>query len=137
MIPQIIRKQLCCVTDVSVCNRKSNSQTINVCNWHVHRKHLIDLGGNNSVLPWEATSPSASRTKNELKGCKGDARGTTWNFFHCPAPGWSSHVWHVDVRCCFAHLLCEIFWANFSPFYQSPQESPGQFSQFSPDFSQA
>ena len=23
------------------CNRKTNSQTINVCNWHVHRKHLM------------------------------------------------------------------------------------------------
>ena len=30
------------MTDVSVCNRKINSQTINVCNWPVRRKYLME-----------------------------------------------------------------------------------------------
>ena len=35
------------------------------------------------------------------------------------------------------HLLCEIFRANFTPFLSISLGSPGQFSQFSPDSSQA
>ena len=35
MITQIIRKRLFCVTHVS------NSETIDACNWRVHRKYLM------------------------------------------------------------------------------------------------
>ena len=40
MITQIIWKQFFCVTDMRA-NWKINTQTINVCNWSVHRKYLV------------------------------------------------------------------------------------------------
>ena len=41
MITQIIRKQFFCVTDVCAIAH-INSQTINVCNWHVHWKYVVE-----------------------------------------------------------------------------------------------
>ena len=53
MISQIIRKQFFCVTDV--CVVKINSQTIHVCNWHVHRKYLVDTPGLHKIIPARKT----------------------------------------------------------------------------------
>ena len=34
-----------------VCNRKINSQTINVCNWHVRRKYLMEAPELHKIIP--------------------------------------------------------------------------------------
>ena len=50
MITQMIRKHIF-LCNRCVCNQKTSSQTINVCNWHVHRKYLMEaaeLQKNNS-----------------------------------------------------------------------------------------
>ena len=64
---------------------------------------------------------------------------------HSRPSDWKGRTWGNKARkliisgelgVVLPHPPCKIFRPNFSPFYRLSLESPGQLSQFSPDFSQ-
>ena len=61
MTTLIIRKQFFCETDVCVCNLHINSQIINVCHWHLHRKYLMEAPELHKTIP--ARKPCVTRER--------------------------------------------------------------------------
>ena len=86
---------------VCVCNRKINSQTINVCNWRVHRKQFVEAP--NSEKKKAYTTTTERKSFGNFSGLKENFPRRWW--IQKPYENQENHIYHRNLSSVAPHFF--------------------------------